>query len=37
MNNYEQMNDIDPKDILAYVPQHGWKYVDELPLKYRAV
>lgn len=31
MNNYEQMNDIDPKDILAYVTQHGWKYVDELP------
>ena len=29
--NYEQMNDINPKDILAYVTQHGWKYIDELP------
>ncbi|WP_338636939.1 hypothetical protein [Spirobacillus cienkowskii] len=29
--NYKLLNDINPKDILAYVTQHGWKYVDDLP------
>jgi hypothetical protein len=30
MNNYEQVSGIYPKDIIAYVTQHGWKLENKL-------